>query len=560
MRDGQSLIGGDYMTRFVFVTGGVVSSLGKGIASASLGAILEARGLKISMVKLDPYINVDPGTMSPFQHGEVFVTADGTEADLDLGHYERFVRTTTGRNSNFTTGRIYERVIAKERRGDYLGATVQVIPHITDEIKYRIRMGAGDADVCMVEIGGTVGDIESLPFLEAIRQMGVELGRNRVLYMHLTLVPIVGGSGEIKTKPTQHSVKELRGIGIQPDILLCRCAISLPDEQRRKIALFTNVEERAVISGVDADDIYKIPMLLHEEGLDDIVVDKLRLDAPPTDLSEWRAVVAAKQNPEAVVDIGMVGKYVQIRDSYISLNESLMHGGIKTRTRVNIHYFESQDIEREGPAALQNMDAILVPGGFGDRGIEGKIQAIRFARENGIPYLGICLGMQLAIVEYARNVLALKGANSTEFDRATNHPVIALITEWQDLERGQQVRDEKTDLGGSMRLGAQEAKLEPGSLAEALYGRESIFERHRHRYEFNNHYLQELTAAGLKFSGFSADGLVEFIELPSHPWFMASQFHPEFTSTPRDGHPLFTGFVRAAREYRAALQPGRATA
>jgi CTP synthase len=548
------------MTRFVFVTGGVVSSLGKGIASASLGAILEARGLKISMVKLDPYINVDPGTMSPFQHGEVFVTADGTEADLDLGHYERFVRMTTGRNSNFTTGRIYERVIAKERRGDYLGATVQVIPHITDEIKYQIRMGAGDADVCMVEIGGTVGDIESLPFLEAIRQMGVELGRNHVLYMHLTLVPIVGGSGEIKTKPTQHSVKELRGIGIQPDVLLCRCAHSLPDEQRRKIALFTNVEERAVISGVDADDIYKIPMLLHEEGLDDIVVDKLRLNAPPTDLSEWRAVVAAKQNPEAVVDIGMVGKYVQIRDSYISLNESLMHGGIKTRTRVNIHYFESQDIERQGPGALQNMDAILVPGGFGDRGIEGKIQAIRFARENRIPYLGICLGMQLAIIEYARNVLALKGANSTEFDRATNHPVIALITEWQDLGRGQQVRDEKSDLGGSMRLGAQEARLVPGSLAHAVYGKESIFERHRHRYEFNNHYLDELTAAGLTFSGFSADGLVEFIELGSHPWFMASQFHPEFTSTPRDGHPLFAGFVRAARKYRASLQPGRATA
>jgi CTP synthase len=548
------------MTRFVFVTGGVVSSLGKGIASASLGAILEARGLKVSMVKLDPYINVDPGTMSPFQHGEVFVTADGTETDLDLGHYERFVRMTAGRNSNFTTGRIYERVIAKERRGDYLGATVQVIPHITDEIKYRIRMGAGDADVCMVEIGGTVGDIESLPFLEAIRQMGVELGRNQVLYMHLTLVPIVGGSGEIKTKPTQHSVKELRGIGIQPDVLLCRCAHSLPDEQRRKIALFTNVEERAVISGVDADDIYKIPMLLHEEGLDDIVVDKLRLDAPPTDLPEWRAVVAAKQNPEAVIDIGMVGKYVQIRDSYISLNEALMHGGIKTRTRVNIHYFESQDIERMGPAALQNMDAILVPGGFGDRGIEGKIQAIRFARENRIPYLGICLGMQLAIIEFARNVLALKGANSTEFDRATHHPVIALITEWQDLERGQQVRDEKSDLGGSMRLGAQEAKLLPGSLAYSLYGNGSIFERHRHRYEFNNHYLEELAAAGLAFSGFSADGLVEFIELRSHPWFVASQFHPEFTSTPRDGHPLFTGFVRAARQYRAALQPGRATA
>ncbi len=548
------------MTRFVFVTGGVVSSLGKGIASASLGAILEARGLKVSMVKLDPYINVDPGTMSPFQHGEVFVTADGTETDLDLGHYERFVRTTTGRDSNFTTGRIYERVIAKERRGDYLGATVQVIPHITDEIKYRIRMGAGTSDVCMVEIGGTVGDIESLPFLEAIRQMGVELGRHHVLYMHLTLVPIVGGSGEIKTKPTQHSVKELRGIGIQPDILLCRCLRTLPDEQRRKIALFTNVEERAVISALDADDIYKIPLLLHEEGLDDIVVDKLRLDLPPADLSDWRAVVAAKQNPEAVVDIGMVGKYVQVRDSYISLNESLMHGGIATRTRVNIHYFESEDIARSGPDALQKMDAILVPGGFGDRGVEGKIQAIRFARENRIPYLGICLGMQLAIIEYARNVLSLKSANSTEFDRATHHPIVALITEWQDLARGQQVRDEKSELGGTMRLGAQESKLVAGSLVHSLYGKESIFERHRHRYEFNNHYLDELSAAGMRFSGFSGDGLVEFIELPAHPWFVASQFHPEFTSTPRDGHPLFTGFIRAAREYRAALQPGRATA
>ena len=548
------------MTKFVFVTGGVVSSLGKGIASASLGAILEARGLKVSMVKLDPYINVDPGTMSPFQHGEVFVTADGTEADLDLGHYERFVRTTTGRNSNFTTGRIYERVIAKERRGDYLGATVQVIPHITDEIKYRIRMGADNADVCMVEIGGTVGDIESLPFLEAIRQMGVELGRNCVLYMHLTLVPIVGGSREIKTKPTQHSVKELRGIGIQPDVLLCRCAHTLPDEQRRKIALFTNVEERAVISAVDSDDIYKIPLLLHEQNLDDIVVDKLHLDAPPNELADWRAVVAAKQSPEASVDIAMVGKYVQIRDSYISLNEALMHGGIKTRTRVNIHYFESQDIERSGTDALRNMDAILVPGGFGDRGIEGKIQAIRFARESGIPYLGICLGMQLAIIEYARDVMALKGANSTEFDRATNHPVIALITEWQDLARGQQVRDEKSSLGGSMRLGAQEARLVPGSLAHSVYGKESIYERHRHRYEFNNHYLDELSAGGLRFSGFSVDGLVEFIELPIHPWFVASQFHPEFTSTPRDGHPLFTGFVRAAREYRSAQRPARARA
>src|SRR6202035_4176709 len=444
------------MNRFVFVTGGVVSSLGKGIASASLGAILEARGLKISMVKLDPYINVDPGTMSPFQHGEVFVTADGTEADLDLGHYERFVRTTAGRNSNFTTGRIYERVIAKERRGDYLGATVQVIPHLTDEIKYRIRMGAGDADVCMVEIGGTVGDIESLPFLEAIRQMGVELGRNQVLYMHLTLVPIVGGSGEIKTKPTQHSVKELRGIGIQPDILLCRCAQALPDEQRRKIALFTNVEERAVISGIDADDIYKIPILLHEQGLDAIVVDKLRLDVPPTDLSEWRQVVSAKANPDGQADIAMVGKYVQIRDSYLSLHEALMHGGLKTRTRVNIHYIESTDIEQHSTHMLEGMDAILVPGGFGERGIEGKIQAVRYAREQGVPYLGICLGMQVAIVEFGRHVLGFTDANSTEFNRATQNPVIALISEWQDQAQGVQVRDETSNKGATMRLGAQE--------------------------------------------------------------------------------------------------------
>ena len=548
------------MTRFVFVTGGVVSSLGKGIAAASLGAILEARGLKVSMVKLDPYINVDPGTMSPFQHGEVFVTADGTETDLDLGHYERFIHTTATRNSNFTTGRIYERVIAKERRGDYLGATVQVIPHITDEIKHSIRLGAGNADVCMVEIGGTVGDIESLPFLEAIRQMGVELGRNRCLYMHLTLVPIVGGSGEIKTKPTQHSVKELRSIGIQPDVLLCRCQQPLPDEQRRKIALFTNVEERAVISAVDSDDIYKIPLLLHEQHLDEIVVDKLGFNAPPADLSDWRSVVVAKQNPEAAVDIAMVGKYVQIRDSYISLNEALMHGGIKTRTRVNIHYIESQDLERAGTNALARMDAILVPGGFGDRGIEGKIQAVRYARENRIPYLGICLGMQLAIIEYARNAMALKGANSTEFDRATTHPVVGLITEWQDLARGQQVRDEKSSMGATMRLGAQEVRLMPNSLTRAVYGKDAIFERHRHRYEFNNHYRQEMEAAGLRFSGFSADNLVEFVELPGHPWFLASQFHPEFTSTPRDGHPLFTGFIRAARQYRASLQPGRATA
>jgi CTP synthase len=548
------------MTKFVFVTGGVVSSLGKGIAAASLGAILEARGLKIAMVKLDPYINVDPGTMSPFQHGEVFVTNDGTESDLDLGHYERFVRTTTGRHSNFTTGRIYERVIAKERRGDYLGATVQVIPHITDEIKRSIMLGAGDSDVCMVEIGGTVGDIESLPFLEAIRQLGVELGRNNCVFLHLTLIPIVGGSGEIKTKPTQHSVKELRGIGIQPDVLLCRCKNPLPDEQRRKIALFTNVEERAVISGVDADDIYKIPMLLHEQGLDEIVVDKLRLDVPPADLTEWKQVVAAKMNPDGQVDIAMVGKYVQVKDSYISLNEALTHAGVKTRTRVNVHYIESTDIEKHGTHALRGMDAILVPGGFGERGIEGKIAAVRYARENKIPYLGICLGMQLACIEYGRHVLGLENANSTEFNRASPHPVIALITEWQDASKGEQKRDDNTAKGGTMRLGSQEVLVEPNTQARAIYGDGPVMERHRHRYEFNNTYRDRYSQAGFRFSGLSKDDLVEIIELPGHPWFVATQFHPEFTSTPRDGHPLFAGFVKAARAHRTAELPEAASA
>jgi CTP synthase len=543
------------MTRYVFVTGGVVSSLGKGIAAASLGAILEARGLKVSMVKLDPYINVDPGTMSPFQHGEVFVTADGTETDLDLGHYERFVHTTTGRNSNYTTGRIYERVIAKERRGDYLGATVQVIPHITDEIKRNIMLGAGDADVCMVEIGGTVGDIESLPFLEAIRQLGVELGRNKVMYMHLTLVPIVGGSHEVKTKPTQHSVKELRSIGIQPDVLLCRAKDTLPEEQRRKIALFTNVEERAVISAVDADDIYRIPLLLHEQGLDEIVCDRLRLEVPAADLSEWRQVVSGRTNCDGQVDIAMVGKYVQIRDSYISLNEALMHAGLKAHTRVRVHYIESTDIERDGLGCLAGMDAILVPGGFGERGIEGKIQAVRYAREQRIPYLGICLGMQLAIIEYGRHVLGYADANSTEFNRASTHPVIALITEWQDAARGTQQRTEGTALGGTMRLGAQEVILGAGTRAREIYGRDTMAERHRHRFEFNNGYLEAYRRTGLVFSGFSRDGLVEIIELPSHPWFVATQFHPEFTSNPRDGHPLFTGFIRAARACRAAQLP-----
>ncbi len=542
------------MPRFIFVTGGVVSSLGKGIASASLAAILEARGLKIAMVKLDPYINVDPGTMSPFQHGEVFVTDDGTESDLDLGHYERFVRTVTGRHSNFTTGRIYERVIAKERRGDYLGATVQVIPHITDEIKASIMRGAGDSDVCMVEIGGTVGDIESLPFLEAIRQIGVELGRSQAIFMHLTLVPVVGGGSEIKTKPTQHSVKELRSIGIQPDILLCRAHDPLPAEHRRKIALFTNVEERAVISAVDARDIYEIPMLLHEQHLDEIVVEKLRLESKtqPADLSAWQAVVEAKANPTAEIHLAMVGKYVQNRDSYISLNEALTHAGVKTRTRVNIHFIESTDIEEQGTGVLQGMDAILVPGGFGERGVEGKIAAVRYAREQRIPYLGICLGMQLAVIEYGRHVLGLDGATSTEFNRTTPHPVVALITEWQDTLRGAQARDESSNLGGTMRLGGQDVTLFEGTRARALYGKGVIRERHRHRYEFNNTYLERYRAAGLTFSGLSPDGLVEIVELADHPWFVATQFHPEFTSNPRDGHPLFTGFIAAARVHHEA--------
>ena len=546
--------------KYIFVTGGVVSSLGKGLAAASIGCLLESRGLKVNLMKFDPYLNVDPGTMSPFQHGEVFVTDDGAETDLDLGHYERFLRTVTGRHSNFTTGRIYERVIAKERRGDYLGATVQVIPHITDEIKRSIQLGADGADVCMVEIGGTVGDIESLPFLEAIRQLGVELGRSNCVYMHLTLVPVVGGSGEIKTKPTQHSVKELRGIGIQPDVLLCRCKHPLPEEQRRKIALFTNVEERAVISGVDADDIYKIPILLHEQGLDAIIVDKLRLEVPATDLSEWRQVVSAKANPDGQVDIAMVGKYVQIRDSYLSLHEALMHGGLKTRSRVNIHYIESTDVEQHGTHSLQGMDAILVPGGFGERGIEGKIQAVRYAREHGIPYLGICLGMQVAIVEYGRHVLGFTDANSTEFNRATSHPVIALISEWQDQARGFQARTEASNKGATMRLGAQEVLLGAGTKARDIFAKDVIMERHRHRYEFNNTYLDRFIQAGMRFSGFSRDNLVEVIELPNHPWFVATQFHPEFTSTPRDGHPLFTGFIRAARAHRSAQLPQAAGA
>jgi CTP synthase len=543
------------MTSYVFITGGVVSSLGKGITSACLGAILEARGLSISMIKLDPYLNVDPGTMSPFQHGEVFVTHDGTEADLDLGHYERFVRTVTGRNSNFTTGRIYESVIGKERRGDYLGATVQVIPHITDEIKRSVRRGAGDADICLVEIGGTVGDIESLPFLEAIRQMGVELGHDRVVYVHLTLVPYIATSSEIKTKPTQHSVKELRSIGIQPDILVCRSEQPLPDEQRKKIALFTNVQEAAVISAYDVDDLYKIPEMMHEQGLDDIVARQFRLDLPAADLSEWQAIVEAKRNPTGEVDIAMVGKYVDLKDSYISLSEALLHGGIHTQTRVNIHYIESQDILDHGTDSLRTMDGIVVPGGFGDRGIEGKIRAVQFARENGIPYLGICLGMQLAVIEAARSLAGLDGAMSTEFDRSTPHPVVGLITEWRTASGDVEQRDEQSELGGTMRLGAQEIRLLEGSLAARTYGVGTIQERHRHRYEVNNNYRAQLEEAGVRFSGVSVDDLVEVVELPGHPWFLASQFHPEFTSNPRDGHPLFKGFISAARRHHEGELP-----
>ena len=543
------------MTAYVFITGGVVSSLGKGITSACLGAILESRGLSISMIKLDPYINVDPGTMSPFQHGEVFVTADGTETDLDLGHYERFVNTTTGRHSNYTTGRIYESVIRKERRGDYLGATVQVIPHITDEIKAGVKLGAGDADICLVEIGGTVGDIESLPFLEAIRQMGVELGRDKVVYVHLTLVPYIATSSEIKTKPTQHSVKELRSIGIQPDVLVCRSEHVLPDEQRRKIALFTNVPEEAVISATDVDDLYKLPAMMERQGLDTIVSRRLNLELPAADLSEWASIVDAKQHPTGEVDIAMVGKYVDLRDSYISLTEALLHGGIHTRTRVNIHYFESQQIEENGPDCLRDMDGIVVPGGFGDRGIEGKIRTVRFARENRIPFLGICLGLQVAVIEAARNLAGLEDAHSTEFVRQTPHPVIALITEWQTGAGEVEERDEHSALGGTMRLGAQQIKLDPNSRVASIYGAEEIYERHRHRYEVNNHYRERLTAAGVTFSGVSVDDLVETIEFADHPWFIASQFHPEFTSNPRDGHPLFKSFIEAARAHDSASLP-----
>ncbi len=540
------------MTKFVFITGGVVSSLGKGIASASLAALLEARGINVTLLKLDPYINVDPGTMSPFQHGEVFVTEDGAETDLDLGHYERFVRTTMTQKNNFTTGRIYENVITKERRGDYLGATVQVIPHITDEIKQCIIAGADNADVAMVEIGGTVGDIESLPFLEAIRQMAIELGHDNAIFMHLTLLPFIPTAGEIKTKPTQHSVKELRSIGIQPDVLLCRSDRAIPEDERRKIALFTNVEARAVIECLDVDSIYKIPGQLHDQQLDDIVVDKLRLSAPPANLTEWEHVVEAMSNPTGAVTVAMVGKYMDLTESYKSLSESLIHAGLHTRTQVNIRYVDSEQIEQQGLQALEGVDAILVPGGFGERGIEGKIKAAQYARENRIPYLGICLGMQVAVIEYARHVANLANANSTEFNSDTPHPVIALITEWQAEDGSVEKRDADSDLGGTMRLGGQRCVLTAGSKAHQAYQQDTITERHRHRYEFNNQYKARLEAAGLCFSGTSVDGkLMEIIENPDHPWFVACQFHPEFTSTPRDGHPLFTRFIQAARDMLA---------
>ncbi|MDR5858980.1 CTP synthase [Halomonas eurihalina] len=548
------------MTRYIFVTGGVVSSLGKGIASASLAAILEARGLKVTMLKLDPYINVDPGTMSPFQHGEVFVTEDGAETDLDLGHYERFIRTKMTQANNFTTGRVYEHVLRKERRGDYLGGTVQVIPHITDEIKRRVYEGGKDFDVALVEIGGTVGDIESLPFLESIRQIRSELGASRAIFMHLTLVPYIKTAGETKTKPTQHSVKELRSIGIQPDILICRSEVDLEESERRKIALFTNVEERAVVPLQDADTIYRIPLMLHEHGLDEIVCDKLRLDAGEVDLSEWIRVLDAKLNPLKSINIAMVGKYMELLDAYKSLNEALIHAGIQSRIKVNIDYVDSEDIERHGPERLAGKDAILVPGGFGERGVEGKIATARFARENKIPFLGICLGMQVAVIEFARHKAGWEDANSTEFTRDTQHPVVGLITEWISPEGKIELRDEASDLGGTMRLGGQVCRLASGTRAREAYGDDEIVERHRHRYEVNNQFVEALEKAGLVVSGKSVDGsLVEMIELSDHPWYVACQFHPEFTSTPRDGHPLFTGFVSAALEHKAERSRAQST-
>ncbi|AVQ88389.1 MULTISPECIES: glutamine hydrolyzing CTP synthase [Plesiomonas] len=539
-------------TNYIFVTGGVVSSLGKGIAAASLAAILEARGLNVTIMKLDPYINVDPGTMSPIQHGEVFVTEDGAETDLDLGHYERFIRTKMTRRNNFTTGRVYADVLRKERRGDYLGATIQVIPHITNAIKERVIAGAEGHDVVIVEIGGTVGDIESLPFLEAIRQLAVEVGREHTLFMHLTLVPYMAAAGEVKTKPTQHSVKELLSIGIQPDILICRSDRVIPANERAKIALFCNVPEKAVISLKDVDSIYKIPALLKSQGLDQYICKRFGVNCPEADLSEWEQVIYEEANPTGEVTIGMVGKYIELPDAYKSVNEALKHGGLKNRLTVHIRYIDSQDVESKGTDLLKGLDAILVPGGFGNRGVEGKIMAARYARENNIPYLGICLGMQVAMIEYARNVAGMTGANSTEFDANSKFPVVALITEWKDEEGNVEVRTEASDLGGTMRLGAQLCHLEEGSTARKLYGQPTIHERHRHRYEVNNYLLPQIEKAGMRVTGRSADKqLVEIVEVPNHPWFVACQFHPEFTSTPRDGHPLFEGFVKAAGDYQA---------
>lgn len=538
-------------TRYIFVTGGVVSSLGKGIAAASLAAILEARGLKVTILKLDPYINVDPGTMSPIQHGEVFVTEDGAETDLDLGHYERFIRTKMSKLNNFTQGRIYADVLRKERRGDYLGATIQVIPHITNEIKARVVAGAEGYDIAIVEIGGTVGDIESLPFLEAIRQLGTEVGRERTLFMHLTLVPYLGTAGEIKTKPTQHSVKELRSIGIQPDILVCRSDRPIPNNERAKIALFTNVEEKAVIGLKDVSSIYQIPAILKSQGLDDLVCRRFHIEAPEADLAEWEQVLYQESNPNGEVTIGLVGKYVELPDAYKSVNEALGHAGLKNRVTVNIKYIDSQDLESKGVAMLAGLDGILVPGGFGERGVEGKILAAQYARENDIPYFGICLGMQVALIEFARNVAGMKDAHSTEFNPETAYPVVGLITEWRDADGSVEVRTDESDLGGTMRLGSQNCNLVANTKAYEVYAKEVIQERHRHRYEVNNNLRPQLEAAGLVVSGLSADNqLVEMIEIPTHPWFVAGQFHPEFNSTPRDGHPLFQAFVAAAFKFQ----------
>ncbi len=542
------------MARFIFVTGGVVSSLGKGIASASLGALLEARGLNVTILKLDPYLNVDPGTMSPYQHGEVYVTEDGAETDLDLGHYERFLRSKMTQKNNFTSGQIYETILRRERRGDYLGGTVQVIPHLTDEIKRRVYAGAGEADIAVVEIGGTVGDIESQPFLEAVRQLKGELGHQRALLLHLTLVPYIASAGETKTKPTQHSVKEMRSIGLQPDMLLCRSEVEIEESQRQKISLFTNVEERAVIPVMDAPTIYRVPRMLHEWGLDQYVLDRFNIDLPAADLHEWDMVVENQLNAEGEICIAMVGKYMELLDAYKSLTEALIHAGIQNKTKIKIRYLDSDNLETD-PSLIDGADAILVPGGFGTRGTEGKIFAVKTAREGGIPYLGICLGMQVAVIEYARNICGLTAANSSEFDPDTAHPVIGLIAEWLASDGSVEQRDNESDLGGTMRLGAQLCHLNPGSKARAIYGSDTVKERHRHRYEVNNNYLPQLREAGLVVGALSEDkNLVEAIELPDHPWFFASQFHPEFTSTPRDGHPLFTAFVKAAMAYSERRQ------